>query len=157
MRRRWLPPAVPVDEEAEVMSKLAAVIIKSPANEEDNVAAMIDSTEKIFDAILDRECKLATLERLLKARNPPLHRPEPPTRLCRLTSSCTRTQYYTAYLRDPDGVKRRRAVQLMDVLLDRFIDTEAQKEEKLREVRRLQSPSLARGHCAVVSPDHAWR
>jgi hypothetical protein len=71
MRRRWLPPAVPVDEEAEVMSKLAAVIIKSPANEEDNVAAMIDSTEKIFDAILDRECKLATLERLLKARNPP--------------------------------------------------------------------------------------
>lgn len=42
------------------------MIIKAPATEEDNVSAMLDSLDQIFDAIIDKECKLSVLERLLK-------------------------------------------------------------------------------------------
>jgi len=63
---RWLPPAIPIEEEADILNKLAGVIIKAPATEEDNVSAMLDSLDQIFDAIIDKECKLSVLERLLK-------------------------------------------------------------------------------------------
>jgi len=42
------------------------VIIKAPAAEKDNVSAMLDSLDQIFDAIIDKECKVSVLERLLK-------------------------------------------------------------------------------------------
>ena len=68
---RWLPPAMPVDEESDVLTKVGGVVIKSPASEEDNVSAMLDSMDQIFDAILDKTCNMAVLERLLKVRSTP--------------------------------------------------------------------------------------
>ena len=192
---RWLPPALPVDEEADLLTKLGAVVIKSPASEEDNVTAMLQSMDQIFEAILDKECKITALERLLKVPTTRAGRRGVHTRAGRtqwagrtqrarrngrgamggaqvfLTrmgprrtaplactypapSACVFVcvlQYFMPYIRDPDGVKRRRAVTVMDNLLERYVDMEAQKEEKLREVRRRTpfpsqrpaSPSLA--------------
>ena len=74
-------------------------------------------------------------------------------------------QYFMPYIRDPDGVKRRRAVTVMDNLLERYVDMEAQKEEKLREVRRRTpfpsqrpaSPSLANALVPFPSQRHTSR
>ena len=139
---RWLPPAVPIDEETDVMNKLGAVLIKSPATEEDNVNAMLESMDQIFEAILDRECKLSALERLLKVRAHAARRPPPSA--CATVSDAgahvrTHTrghtrQYFMPFVKDPDGVKRRRAVTVINNLLERYVDMEAQKEEKAREV-----------------------
>ena len=47
------------------------MVIKSPASEEDNVTAMLQSMDQIFEAILDKECKITALERLLKVHPRP--------------------------------------------------------------------------------------
>ena len=64
------------------------------------------------------------------------------------------------YLKDVDPVKRRRALALVDNILERYVDAEAQKEEKAREVRacRARTPDgvdPARGSHPTVRSS-AW-
>jgi len=66
-----------------------------------------------------------------------------------------RLQYFFPYLKEADPLKRRRAIVIIDNLLERYVDAEAQKEEQLREVRKDSRERFAAALADVLTPVRA--
>jgi len=103
---RQLNPVLPVDEESDLFTKVIGVIMRLPVAEASTADTMIGGVEQIAQALFEKKCTSAVLDRFLK--------------------------YYTPYLGDTDPVKRLRALNLISIILQCYIDIagseEAEKE-----------------------------
>lgn len=102
-----LEPLLPTDEEADLFSKVVGVIMRVPVAESTTSDAMIGGLEMIVQSLLEKKCNCTVLDRLLK--------------------------YNTPYVVDTDHVKRLRALNIISIILQCFIDiagsTEGEKEK----------------------------